>query len=356
MATNASATVLVTASQAHAFATSVFLHSGVPQAHAITVADALVLADLRGVDTHGINRLPGYVDRIRHGVLNPSPTLAIVHKTPVMASLDAQHTFGFVAGCVAIDACVAMASNFGIGVCAVKNSGHYGMAATYLLRAINAGYAAFAFTNASKAMPAWGSKESLLGTSPFAVGLPGGDKGNFVLDMSPSIVARGKIRKAARRGEMIPEGWALDEEGRDTTDPVEALKGTVLPIGGPKGSGLAMMMDIFGGLLTGSSFAGNVNDQYKVLDKPQGVGHWFMVFRPDIFLDSKEEYSERMGALFDRIRSSEKAAGVSQIFIPGEIEAAKERAQREGGMPFIQGELDTLHELAKSVRSSARLL
>ena len=107
---------------------------------------------------------------------------------------------------------------------------------------------------------------------------------------APTDSLQGKIRKAARRGETIPEGWALDAQGRDTSEPNEAVKGTVLPIGGPKGSGLAMMMDIFGGVLTGASLGGEVHDQYKVLDKPQGVGHWFMVFKPDMFLDSMEEY------------------------------------------------------------------
>ncbi|KAI9665750.1 MAG: hypothetical protein M1821_003684 [Bathelium mastoideum] len=353
--TEAPFTIKVSATKAHAFASSVLTHSGVPLDRANTIADCLVLADLRGVDTHGINRLPGYIDRVRHGVLDPAPTLAFDQRTPVMARLDAKHTFGFVAAAMAIDHGAHMAAQYGVGIVGVKNSGHYGMAASYLLRAIEKGYAAFAFTNASRAMPPWGAKESLLGTSPFAVGLPGGEKGNFVLDMSPSVVARGKIRKAARRGESIPEGWALDGEGRDTTDPVEALKGVVLPIGGPKGSGLAMMMDIFGGLLTGSSFAGDVNDQYKNLQQRQGVGHWFMVFRPDIFLDSKEEFQNRMDTLLERVRNCEKAAEVTQIYTPGEIEDTKARVQRKTGIPFTRGEIQTLHDLAKAVGSDARL-
>lgn len=189
-ASSSTTTVNVLPDRAHAFAVSVLTHSATPLANATLVADGLVLADLRGVDTHGINRLQGYIDRITSGVLNPSPTLSFVQKTPIMASLDAQHTFGFVAGSLAIDKACEMAETFGFGVVGVKNSGHYGMAATYLLRAMEKGFAAFAFTNASRSMPAWGSKEALLGTSPFAVGLPGGGKGDFVLDMSPSVVAR----------------------------------------------------------------------------------------------------------------------------------------------------------------------
>lgn len=166
---------------------------------------------------------------------------------------------------------------------------------------------------------------------------------------------QGKVRKAARRGESIPEGWMLDAEGRNTTDPVEAMKGVVLPIGGPKGSGIAMMLDIFGGLLTGSAFGGDVKDQYQDLENPQGVGHWFMVFRPDMFLDSKKEYLERMDTLFERVRNSEKAVGVTQIFTPGEIEHLKQRSQLEQGIPFTNGEIELLNALAKDVESDASL-
>ena len=147
----------------------------------------------------------------------------------------------------------------------------------------------------------------------------------------------------------------LDAEGRNTTDPVEALKGVVLPIGGPKGSGIAMMLDIFGGLMTGSAFGGDVKDQYADLENPQGVGHWFMVFRPEMFLDSKEQYVERMDTLFDRVRNSEKAARVAQIFTPGEIEFMKADAQRAEGIPFTGAEIEALHNLAKELGSDARL-
>ena len=167
---------------------------------------------------------------------------------------------------------------------------------------------------------------------------------------------QGKIRKAQRRGESIPEGWALDGEGRNTTDPTAAMGGVVLPIGGPKGSGLAMMMDIFGGLLTGSNFAGTVNDQYKVLDKPQGVGHWFMVFKPDMFLDSVDEYYDRMATLMKAVRENDKAAGVDRIYTPGEIEFMKEKQNREEGVAFTKGEIETLHNTAAEWGCSARLV
>ncbi|CAL5875054.1 uncharacterized protein PFLUO_LOCUS9358 [Penicillium psychrofluorescens] len=348
MANPSSTTVNVTPSSAHSFVTAVLSKYDVVSDRADLIADSLVLADLRGVDTHGINRLGGYIERIKQGVLDPNPDLKFDLKTPVMALLDAKNTFGFVAASLAIDKGVEMAQTYGMGVVAVKHSNHYGMAATYLLRAIKKGCAAMAFTNASRSMPPWGAKEALLGTSPFAVGVPGGEAGDFILDMSPSVAARGKIRKAARRGEKIPEGYALDAEGRSTTDPEAALAGgVVLPIGGPKGSGLAMMMDMFGGLMSGAAFAGGVNDQYKNLKEPQDVGHWFLVFRPEVFLDGgMEELKGRMDTLLTRVRECDKAAGVERIYTSGEIEAGMEGKRRAEGIPYSRGEVDALHALA----------
>lgn len=346
----------ITASEAYDFVLSILSQYHVPHDRAAMVAESLVLADLRGVDTHGINRLAGYIHRINCGVLDPSPELSFIQKSPVMYHLDAKNTFGFVSGCMAIDKGIEAASTFGLAVVAVKNSNHYGMGATYVLRAIKQGYAAMAFTNASRAMPAWGSKEALLGTSPLAVGVPGGPKGgDFVLDMTPTVAARGKIRKAARRGESIPEGYALDEHGAPTTDPVAALKGVMLPIGGPKGSGLAMMMDIFGGLLTGSSFAGEVNDQYKVTTEPQGVGHWFMVFKPSMFLDSEDAVGHRMDVLLERVRCSEKAEGVTRILTPGENANTVEKQRRSMGIPFTTDEIEALNKFANASGSGVKL-
>jgi LDH2 family malate/lactate/ureidoglycolate dehydrogenase len=219
------------------------------------------------------------------------------------------------------------------------------MAASYVLQAIDAGFMSLVFTNASPAMPPWGGREGLLGTSPFAAGAPGGREGPFVLDMSPAVAARGKIRRAERRGETIPEGYALDAEGRPTTDPTRALQGVVLPIGGPKGSGLAMLMDIFGGLISGASFAGNVGDQYKRFDAPQDVGHFFLAMKPDLFVSS-DEYRARMDVLVQRIHAAPRAEGFDEVLMPGEVEARQEAARRQAGISFSAGEVATLQDEA----------
>ena len=204
---------------------------------------------------------------------------------------------------------------------------------------------AMVFSNASPAMPPWGGKDGLLGTNPFCVGAPGGKLPPFLLDMSPAVAARGKIRRAERRGETIPVGYALDKDGRDTTDPKAALGGVVLPIGTYNGSGISMMMDIFGGVISGAAFAGHVADQYKAFDRPQDVGHFFLAMKPNLFV-SEEEYRARMDTLVERVRAVPKAQGFDEILIPGEPERRHEIERRRCGIPYSVGEVAALQEEA----------
>jgi LDH2 family malate/lactate/ureidoglycolate dehydrogenase len=271
--------------------------------------------------------------------------LAPQRVTPVAASLDGQDGFGFVVGMRAINEAMAMAGEFGIGIVSVRRSTHFGMAASYVLPAIEAGFIALVFSNASPAMPPWGGREGLLGTNPFAAGAPGGALAPFLLDMSPAVAARGKIRRAERRGETIPIGYALDAQGQPTTDPKAALGGVVLPIGGYKGSGLSMLMDIFGGVISGAGFAGTVADQYKVFDRPQDVGHFFLAMRANLFVP-ESDYRARMDTLVQRVRDCPKAAGFDEILIPGEPEARHEEERRHTGIPYSAGEIVSLQEEA----------
>src|SRR5262249_27435964 len=204
--------VYVAADAAEAFVRALLAAHNVPPEDAAIIAGCLVSADLRGVDTHGICRLPGYLDRVRRGLINARPALKPQRITPVAAALDGQDAFGFVVGMCAINEAMAMAREFGIGLVSARRSTHFGMAASYVLPALEQGFIAFVFSNASPAMPPWGGREGLLGTNPFAVGAPGGAHGPFLLDMSPAVAARGKIRKAERRGESIPLGYALDAQ------------------------------------------------------------------------------------------------------------------------------------------------
>jgi LDH2 family malate/lactate/ureidoglycolate dehydrogenase len=194
-------------------------------------------------------------------------------------------------------------------------------------------------------MPPWGARAALLGTNPFAAGAPAGRHPPFLLDMSPAVAARGKIRRAERRGESIPLGYALDAAGRPTTDPKAALAGVVLPIGGYKGSGLAMLMDILGGVISGANFGGDVGDQYKTYDRPQDVGHFFLAMKPDLFVP-EDEYRARMDTLIERVHAAPIAEGSDDVLIPGDPERHHEEERRRTGIPYSAGEVAALRDEA----------
>lgn len=332
---------------AHDFAKAVFVANGVPPDHAEIVARCLVAADLRGVDTHGINRIPSYMARVRGGILDPRAAPTLEMKTPVVGLVDGHNTFGALSATLAIDTAIKSAEQFGIGMVSVKHSNHYGMAAWIVQRAIDAGMMGLVFTNSSPAMPAWGGKEKIIGTSPLACGAPAGKAPPFILDMAPTVAARGKVYKAKRRGEKIPLDWALDADGARTDDPARALEGVMLPMGGPKGSGLAIMMDVFSGVLSGSAFAGGVAGPYETT-RTADVGHFVVAIKPDLFLDL-EEFKSRMDFLYQKVVSSEKMAGVDRVFFPGEIEQLQEAERRKLGIPFALAEVELMNEEANRV-------
>ncbi|KAJ9223586.1 hypothetical protein DTO271D3_5872 [Paecilomyces variotii] len=337
----------VSAPDATEFVRSVLIGNGVPPRNASIVADCLVQADLRGVDTHGINRIPSYMARIREGVLDAKADPSLNQITPVVAQVDGKNGFGFVAAHMGMARAIEMAKDFGIGMVSVKHSNHFGMSAWIVQQALDAGMMSLVFTNSSPALPVWGGRSKLMGVSPIACGAPAGKEKPFILDMAPSVAARGKIYKAARRGEKIPTDWALDGEGKQTDDPNQALEGVMLPMGGPKGSALAIMMDVFSGVLSGSAFAGHVTNPYDP-SKPADVGHFLVAIKPDLFM-SLEDFKERMDYLYRRVVESDKMAGVDRIYYPGEIEQLTREQRLETGIPYVQAEIDALNREAERV-------
>ena len=337
----------VTPEDANIFVQAVLQGNGVSKEHSEIIAKCLVAADLRGVDTHGVNRIPSYMARIRQGVLDPRAQPTLTETTPVIAQVDAHNSFGFVAAHMGMQKACEMAQVYGIGMVSVKHSNHFGMSAWLVQQALDAGMMSLVFTNSSPALPVWGGKEKLMGVSPLACGAPGGEKPPFILDMAPSVAARGKIYKALRRGEKIPADWALDAEGRQTDDPAEALKGVMLPMGGPKGSALSVMMDVFSGVLSGSAFAGHVTNPYDP-SKPADVGHFLIALKPDLFM-SMEEFKERMDYLYQRVVSCDKMAGVDRIYFPGEIEQITEENRTKEGIPYVDAEIQALNDEAEKV-------
>ena len=340
----------ISATEAYRFITSILTANAVPAAHAATVAECLVAADLRGVDTHGLNRIPSYLERIRQGVLDATAAPTLTQVTPAVAQVDAHNGFGFVAAHQAMDAAISSARTLGIGMASVKHSNHFGMAAWIVQQAVDADMMAVVFTNSSPALAPYGSKTKMLGVSPIACGAPGrkdGDMPAFILDMAPSIAARGKIYKAKRRGEKIPADWALDKDGKPTDDPEAALGGVMLPMGGAKGSALAIMMDVFSGVLSGSAFAGHVTGPYDP-SKPADVGHFIMAIKPDLFM-SLDDFRDRMQYLYERTVGAEKAAGVDRIYFPGELEQIEQKKRVKTGIPLVQAEIDALNAEAIKV-------
>ncbi|KAI6821861.1 Malate/L-lactate dehydrogenase [Hortaea werneckii] len=332
--------------QARRFTISLLVGAGLSEHDANIVSHCLVAADLRGVDTHGINRLPSYLRRIREGLNDPKAQPELIQKTPAVAQLDGKNAFGFVAAKIGMSQAIEMAEVYGIGMVSVKHSNHFGMSAWLVQQALDAGMLSLVFTNSSPALPAWGGREKLMGVSPIACGAPGGDH-PFILDMAPSVAARGKIYKAKRRGEKIPDDWALDAEGRPTNDPEAALGGVMLPMGGPKGSGLAIMMDVFSGVLSGSAFAGNVTGPYDY-SKPADVGHLLIAIKPDLFMTTAE-FRQRMEYLYSRVVDSAKMEGVDRIWFPGEIEQARQKDREANGIPFVAAEIQALNDEAKAL-------
>ncbi|EFQ32299.1 malate/L-lactate dehydrogenase [Colletotrichum graminicola] len=336
----------VAASEARRFVEEILKGNGVPAENAAIVARCLVAADLRGVDTHGMNRIPSYMERVRQGVLDAAAQPELKQVTPVVAHVDGKNGFGFVAARMGMTAAIESAKTFGIGMASVSHSNHFGMSAWVVQQALDADMMSLVFTNSSPALPVWGGKSKLLGVSPIACGAPGKDK-PFILDMAPSVAARGKIYKAKRRGEKIPLDWALDAEGRPTDDPTAALGGVMLPMGGPKGSALSIMMDVFSGVFSGSAFAGHVTGPYDP-SKPSDVGHFLVAIKPDLFM-SLDDFRERIDYLYQRVVGSDKAADVDRIYFPGEIEQLTQQEREVSGIPLVQAEIDALNEEAERV-------
>lgn len=327
------------------FIHQILIANNTPPANALIVAKCLVQADLRGVDTHGSNRIPSYMERIRQKCLDPAATPTLSQTTPVVAQVDGCNGWGFVAAHKGMARAIEMAKDFGMGMVSVKHSNHFGMSAWLVKQALEAGMMSLVFTNSSPALPVWGGREKLMGVSPIACGAPSGNPARpFILDMAPSVAARGKIYKALRRGERIPTDWALDGEGQTTDDPAKALEGVMLPMGGPKGSALAIMMDVFSGVFSGAAFAGHVTGPYDP-SRPADVGHFLVAIKPDLFM-SMDEFKERMDYLYRRVVESEKAAGVDQIYFPGEIEMITEEQRLSSGIPLAETEIASLNKEA----------
>ncbi|MFC7397217.1 Ldh family oxidoreductase [Chelatococcus sp. GCM10030263] len=326
--------VYIEADRLRRFVTGLFAAAGLPQEGAATVADCLVRANLRGTDTHGVFRAATYLRRLREGLNKPDPNITIRPVAVAASHVDGDNGMGAVVGRRAMREAIRLAQEHGTGLVSVCHSNHYGMAAYYVLQALEAGLVGIAFTNASPAFPPWGGRKPFFGTSPMAFAVPTGSQPAFVLDMAMSVLARGNVYVAAEAGRQIPPGLALDREGRPTTDPQALIDGgSMLPFGGVKGAALSMLMDILAGVYSGAAFGGEVGNPHKSFDRPQNVGHLFLCLRTDLFMPA-ESFRARMDELILRMKSEPRAAGVDEILVPGEREARRERERLATGIPL----------------------
>ena len=293
----------------------IFSNHGLSKSHAKISTDALINAELVGAYGHGLSRLKMYCDRIKKKVINPKPKIKIKKISKSISLIDANDSIGFVAADLAIKQSIENAKKTGIGLVAVKNSGHYGLSGYYAEQAVKKNLITMIYTNAPPAVAPHGALKSLFGTNPICFGTPSGYKAPFILDTSISMINRGKIRVAARNNKKIPQGVALDKNGKPTTDAKKALEGVQLPIAGFRGSGLAWMVDILSGVLTGGNHAGKVKDPFDDFTGPQNIGHLFIVFKSNLFV---KNYKTRIKKNIKIIKKLPKIKGVKNIVYPGE--------------------------------------
>lgn len=343
----------IKASRLEKFAVEALIKSGATESDAKIVAMFLVRASLRGIDSHGIMRLPTYVNRAKQGLINTRARIQIVSEAGSLALVDGDNGFGQVVGKEAMDWCVKRAQEAGIAAAAVKNSNNFGAASLLAMQASEKGMIGFVFTNTAPAMPPWGGTTLTLGTNPIACAVPSDLGFPIVMDMSTTVVARDKIRAMAKQGKKIPPGWALNKLGRPTEDPVEALEGILLPVGGHKGYCLAFMVEVLSGVLSGSLFGRDVRQIYD-FTRPQGVGHFVGCINIEAIMPLTE-FRYRIAQLIDQIRSSDLAEGYDKIYLPGEIEFNIEQERLRTGIPVPDEVVVELTNLAQSIGLEALL-
>ena len=335
------------------FVVACFMAAGLGREAARDAARPLLLADLRGVESHGVARLPGYVRRLRNGLIDGDAVLTVDRETPSTVAFDAHNGLGLLLAPRAMERCIAKAEETGICMATVRRSNHFGIAGTYALMAAERGMAGIAMTNsASIVVPMFG-RQPMLGTNPFAFAVPTSGR-PFCLDMSTSTVAWGKIEIARRAGLPIPLGWALDAEGRPTRDPF-AVTG-LTPLGGTremsghKGYGLGLMVEIFCGQLASNTWSHAIGKSYDSTGMSAGTGHAFLAWRIDAFRDP-DAFRRDLDDMIAALRASPVAADHEgkRVLIPGDPEAEAEERNRAEGIPVRPEVLEELRELATEI-------
>ena len=324
----------------------IFEAAGLPPADAAIVTDNLVQADLRGHSSHGVSRVRVYCDRIRAGLVATAPVIRVINETPAAFHLDGGHGMGAVVAAKAMRMCMEKARSSGIAMCSVRAGTHFGIASYYTMQAAEKDMIGYACSNAPATMAPWGGIMPMMGTNPFSMSVPAGKHRPIVFDSSSSIVARGKINLAEIEDRPIPLGWAIDKEGHPTRNATEALQGSVLPFGEHKGYGIALMIDILTGILSGAGFGSHLGPLWSNAETHQNLGFFLLAINIASFRNV-EEFKGNIDQMIDEIKSSKKAPNTDEILVPGEIEFRNELYNRRHGIAVGSGVLRDLEALGR---------
>ena len=336
----------------HALAAGALVGLGLRRQDALDAARILVLGDLFGHHTHGVSRLESYGERLDLGGIKAQPGIRIERVAATIAKVDGDNGVGPLVGFRALESAMSMARESGTGIAFASNSNHFGAVGPYNYLAAEAGFASIVGSNSTATIAPTGGSEARVGNSPLGFGLPsprpspkGEGAHHIILDMALSVVARAKIRDALKRGEPIPDSWATDKGGRPTTDPQAALDGFLLPIGGYKGYGLALIVDLFAGLLSNAAYLTHVESWIDAPDKPQNLGHFFFVIDTRR-LGSQAWLAERVQDFAAIVHETPRVDPAKPVLLPGEIEMTHLERQRRDGIAIDDALRDKLAQFA----------
>jgi ureidoglycolate dehydrogenase (NAD+) len=333
--------VAVSEAELSRLATKALVTLGLEEGAAALAARVLVLGDLFGIPTHGVSRIESYGERIRIGGIKARPSITVERVAPAMARVDGDNGVGPLVGMKALEAAMEIARELGVGVALARNSNHFGPVAPYSWLAAEQGFASVIGSNASTTIAPTGGKEAKLGNSPVAFAVPNPGGRPFILDMALSVVARAKIRAAAKAGTAIPDSWATDADGNPTTDAKAALDGFLLPIGGHKGYGLALFVDLIAGLLSGAAYLDHVNSWSGQPEAPGNLGHFFILIDAQR-LGSPEWLAGRMNDFAAILHGTPAADPSRPVLVPGERELDSLERQLRDGIDLDPAVLATL--------------
>jgi LDH2 family malate/lactate/ureidoglycolate dehydrogenase len=327
-----------------AFAQAVYESTGVPSEDAYLAADTLVQADLWGHQSHGLLRLAWYYARLKSGAMKAQTKTNLVVDSSAIAVLDGGDGVGQVIAKQAIEESIARAKKHSVGIVSVRNSNHFGTCMYFTRMGAKNGCITILMSNAGPNMAPWGGRKKKIGTNPWSIAVPGGKHGAVVMDMANSGVARGKIYLAQKRRQPIPNDWAIDKDGRPTTDPQAAIEGFILPMAGHKGYVMGVMVDILSGVLSGSSFLDQVHGPYDPVNR-SGAGHLAISLNVAAF-QPLAEFDQRMDEYIHSLKDVPLAEGHQQVYFPGEMEAQADLENRRQGLLLPEDTLQSLKQVA----------